>query len=651
MSLPIRKLTLYKHGISVVERGGQVVGERVTLTFHRDQMNDVLKSLVAFDRAGGQVRNIAYDAPEEREEKLARGSIRLSEQATLVDLLRDLRGRQVRVQARKKPGELTVTGLVVGLDVSDEVTFRQGRLSLLTERGIQVLRLQDVEQVALLDGEASADLDFFLRTSLAEPEQRTVTLRLSEGEHDLVVRYLTPSPTWRVSYRFVGEEEVNGTRRAFLQGWGIFDNPFDETLENLQVSLVSGMPISFVYDLYTPVTPKRPEVKEKPVLVAKPIRMEQAIRTRGGQKRSYTMAAEESADFDDFLMAKGAPAAPLTDALSSSTPVAAEGAEQGDLFEYRIKHPVTVQRGEAAMVPILGTEIPYRKEYIYNGQKQPRHPAVVLRFDNSSNLTLEGGPITVMEENTYVGEAILPFTRPNAEILLAIAVDQGVRVREEKKARRHTQRITIQGQFMLFHEYTSQQTSYEVNNNNSHALTLMIEHARQANFDLFGMREPLECTEEHYRWQVEVPAGPSRQVIFTVYERRSNQRREALSRLDHANLTHYLRNKWLDQALANELQELLQLYAEKQRLQGRLTEIESERNRLMKTQEQARKNMSGLKETGDEGALRARYVRQLNQAEDTLAALDNEYTTIKQEEKMLEQRIRTHIGSLGSHTN
>ncbi len=54
MRLPIRQLTLYKHGIGVVVRGGAVSGTSATLTFHKEQMNDVLKSLVAWDRGGGQ---------------------------------------------------------------------------------------------------------------------------------------------------------------------------------------------------------------------------------------------------------------------------------------------------------------------------------------------------------------------------------------------------------------------------------------------------------------------------------------------------------------------------------------------------------------------------------------------------------------------
>lgn len=651
MTLPIRKLTLYKHGISVVERGGAATGERATLTFHRDQMNDVLKSLVAFDVAGGQVRNIAYDAPEDRETKLARGSIHLSDDRSLLDLLRDLRGRAVRVQVSVGEVVQPVEGTVVGLDVGEQAIFVQGRLSLLTAQGLRVLKLRDIVGVELLDPQANTDLDFFLRMNTAEPEQRTVTLRLSDGEHDLVVRYLAPSPTWRVSYRFVGEKEENGERRALLQGWGIFDNPFDEALENVRISLVSGMPISFIYDLYTPFTPQRPEVKEEARVAAAPVMMERAERARkmAPPPAPGMMAAPATRSMEFAAMAgevEESAAYDMRASLATGTEVAAQGEAQGDLFEYRIGHPVTVQRGEAAMVPILGTEIPYRKEHVYNGQKMPRHPVVVLRFDNTSGLTLERGPITAIENDSYLGEAIFPFTRPNAEVLLAIAVDLGVSVREERTSHRETHQITLHREYLVFHEYTTQTTIYEVSNTNAEAVDLLIEHPRQNGFTLLETPDPTEQTENHYRWKVAVPAGPDGHAKFTVRERRLDQRYEQLAALTHDNLSRYLRNKWLDQALGNELQGLLKLYADKQRLQKRLAEIDQERNRLMSTQEQARKNMSGLKETGDEGALRARYVRQLNEAEDILASLEAERQRLLTEDASLEQRIQAFISNL-----
>lgn len=661
MTLSIRKLTLYKHGISVIERRGDVNGDHLTLTFDVNQMNDVLKSLVVYDRAGGQIRNVAYDAPEDRAAKLERGTIHLSPTHTISDLLRDLRGRQVELVVRGS--SRTVKGMVVGVELPASVqegvnlsvtsNVTHGYVTLLIETAIETFLVDTIERLVILDDGAKSDLDFFLRASVIEPQKRSVVFRLSDGAHDMVVRYLAPSPTWRVSYRLVGETTEHGEREALLQGWGIFDNPFDEELENVNVSLVSGMPISFIYDLYTPYTPQRPEIKEEARVVAAPVEMERARRApKAAMARGM---AVESMPAPAPMMAQAGYAADedaesfggVRDALALSSTAQAEGQNQGDLFEYRINTPVTVRRGEAAMVPILMTSLPYRKTYVYNRQKHPRNPMVVLRFDNPGDLTLERGPITVIENDNYLGEAIFPFTRPNAEVLLAIAVDLGITVTEKPKAEQRTNRISLQNQYLLFEEYRWQEVTYEIQNTNSEAVELLIEHPRDSEATLEPESgTPDETTANFYRFNVSVPAGPDGNTTHTVRERRLIYRHEQVRNLTYDALSNYLKNQWLDQALANSLSDFLNMQSQLQQIQQRRARIDQEKNRLTAMQEQARKNMGGLKDTGDEGALRARYVKQLNESEDQLAALETQRTTLTKEEEALNQRIDIFLREL-----
>src|SRR5438270_10786915 len=71
--LPVRQVTLYKHGIGFFERSGQLAaGESARLDFKTAEMNDVLKSLTIEDKGGGKVTGLRYDASEPL-------SVRLSE--------------------------------------------------------------------------------------------------------------------------------------------------------------------------------------------------------------------------------------------------------------------------------------------------------------------------------------------------------------------------------------------------------------------------------------------------------------------------------------------------------------------------------------------------------------------------------------------
>src|ERR1044071_5352425 len=95
--LPIRRMILYKHGVGYFERRGAVAGTALRLSFPRAAMDDVLKSLVALDLGAGQVHGVDFETPEDRAAQIARGSINLSDDRSLLDLLRDLRGRRVRL--------------------------------------------------------------------------------------------------------------------------------------------------------------------------------------------------------------------------------------------------------------------------------------------------------------------------------------------------------------------------------------------------------------------------------------------------------------------------------------------------------------------------------------------------------------------------
>src|SRR5512138_231852 len=116
-TLPIRRMILYKHGVGFFERRGPVAGEEVQFTFRREEINDALKSLTVIDRSGGQVLGVHYETPEDKDARFAEISIDLSPDHSLLDLLRSLRGRTVRL-ALADGGERA--GRLLGVDVDEK---------------------------------------------------------------------------------------------------------------------------------------------------------------------------------------------------------------------------------------------------------------------------------------------------------------------------------------------------------------------------------------------------------------------------------------------------------------------------------------------------------------------------------------------------
>ena len=165
--IAIRRLTLYKHGVGFVERRGAVEGAEVGLVFRADEVNDALKSLLALDLQGGQVLGVHYETPADREARLAESGIHLRPGASLRDLLRGLRGWQVRLTIGAGSNAATYTGRLLGVDTIRGRPLTKARVTLLEADSARIvsLPLADLTNVELLEDRAVHDLRFFLNTS------------------------------------------------------------------------------------------------------------------------------------------------------------------------------------------------------------------------------------------------------------------------------------------------------------------------------------------------------------------------------------------------------------------------------------------------------------------------------------------------------
>jgi hypothetical protein len=695
--LPIRRLVIYKHGVGYFERRGPLNGTSLSLSFPRAAMDDVLKSLIALDLGAGQVLGVDFETPEDRAARVGRGSIHLSDERSLLDLLRDLRGRRVRLTLRTEPmaakeptgaapgppapvatgagpgaraaDPAPVEGLVLGVDVAEDEPLKAPLASLYIpeERQVRPLAVRQIERLEVLDERAAEDLAYFLRASQSEEDRRAATLRLSEGGHDLLVGYVAPAPAWRVSYRVLFEQTTDqrpttndqrpaanadsssaddearsslvvGRSSVLLQGWGLFDNQLDEDLEGVDLTLVAGMPVSFRYRLYEPHTPERPLVADEERTVAGPIEFGGMVPAAEPPPPMPKMAAPALARgmmvADAAAEMAGAPAMFSMEAAESSTQAASAGEERGALFQYRVAHPVTVARGQSAMVPIVSQRLEGRKELLYNGAKLPRHPVASLRMRNETGLTLERGPATVVEQGDYAGEAVLPFTRAGGELIVPYAVELGISVAEEHTGERQTAGVSVRDEYLLVEEWDVQRVVYRIASTLAAPATITLEQPLIHGYALFDTPPPAEQSQGVARW--EAPCLPGAETSFTVLQRMKTARHEHIRGLSGPQLQDYLRRRFLDEATFRALAGVLHIYAQIAQAQARLQQIEQERQRIYRRQQQTQQSLTPLGREGDEGALRTRYVTLLGELEDQLGALAAEEARLKEEIQRLE---------------
>src|SRR5690606_22683347 len=93
-----------------------------------------------------------------------------------------------------------------------------------------------------------------------DKDRKPVEIRFAgEGRRKVRIGYLIETPVWKTSYRL--DLSAAGENEALLQGWAIAENTSGSDWSNVGLSLVSGRPISFIQDLYTPLYLDRPVVQ------------------------------------------------------------------------------------------------------------------------------------------------------------------------------------------------------------------------------------------------------------------------------------------------------------------------------------------------------------------------------------------------------
>jgi len=677
-NLPVKRMVLYKHGVGFFERYGSVGNNAaVTLTFKKEEMNDILKSLAAFPQGEGQVVNVSYETPEEKQAALAKAPIVLSENGALLDLVRSLRGRQIRLhlaessdessrtQSLTTPGsEFVVSGCVVGIDqvkANPDSTL----ISVMTlgsesdsTPNLRTYPLSQIRGLDILDPQSGNDLRYVLELSQAREEQRSVTVLLDRPNEDLLITYVAPTPTWRVSYRLVytpdalpeGSTDSPTTGQLLIQGWGIVDNQLDEDLENVSLTLIAGQPISFVYDLYTPRFIDRPTVQDEERTVPGAVMFEEAL-------MASDAGMDEFADLDALLeapqrsrgsnksMLRSAAPAPMQRSMEKATQIKATGVARGELFQYDVGVPVTMKRGQSAMVPILGATLAGRKQHLFNAEKIPDHPVVTISAKNTTGLTLERGPATVLEADNYVGEAVLSFTPDQGEFFVPYAVDLGVQVKPEASSWEETAAIAFgQNDYLVHDWYLIIRTTYTIENRNPYPINLVIEQRIRPNYEGFDTPEPSEKTADFQRWRMQIAARSSH--FFLVKERQRIARQERISDLTFNTLQSYLDNKYIDKDFYERLHDILDLYRQVRDIEREVQHRNQQQERLAQQQQEASDKLSPLGRDGDEGNLRRRFVTKIEALEDERDRLLREIADLQQQIPALQQRIRDQLRRL-----
>ncbi|MFM9996740.1 MAG: hypothetical protein ACKVU4_13185 [Phycisphaerales bacterium] len=686
--LPITGITLYRSGVGTFERRGLVEGDqRVQLRFKTEQINDILKSMVLLDLDGGRIDAVSYGSKEPLERRLASFGVDISDDPSAGKLLGRLRGTPVKLVT----GEGDVSGTI--MNVESRPTIIGGGadsqpakhdlpwMNLVTASGVKSVNLTTVTGFQILDPVLAEELSKALAALAEHRADRVKTVDVAfrgPGARQIVVAYVHEMPVWKTSYRLIlpdapetKKEDKKPSEGGLptLQGWAIVENTTDEDWQNVRLSLVSGRPVSFQMDLYEPLHVYRPEVPVPTVPGVAPkvyrggfdetavVDRQEALKRPGAPAPSALAMEGDAGGAVAKSVAPGRVAGQgwsrrgaeqnslglSADDLSRySASAQAQAGEIGEVFQYQLKEPVTVERQRSAMLPILSSPIDGRRVSIYNRGEYADHPMRGVELKNSTGLQLMPGPISVFDGSAYAGDAQVGHVSLGDKRLLAYSVDLDVAALTEDGFTATIQKVRIING--LIEQTTKQVTSTAYGFTNKDAKrgrTMLVEHEKASGWDLVDPAKPLEQTGDLYRFELPLKAGESGKLV--VRQERVERQGLQVVGYDLGTLLTYVKDGRASQKVVDAVREAGRLQGVANEIERRIGAMEQEQQGIAQDQNRIRENMRTIDRNTD---LYKRYATKLNEQEDRLEKLNGDLVAARAELVKAREALAAYLRGL-----
>jgi hypothetical protein len=681
--LALERVMLSSGGVGYFEYAAEIEGDAaLALKVNLDQVDDVLKSIVVYDDAGGvgQVRLPGREPLTQVFRDLPFGPQALESPAAL---LNSLQGAEVRAT-----GDRDLKGHILGaraetVTLPDALgTTVRHRVSLVTPEGVRQFILEQAETVEFTDPELQAQVNEALEAIAAHRVRDSRKLEIvaeGTGRRKVRVGYVIAVPLWKTSYR-LGLPAAGQEGPARLRGWAHVDNLSGQDWDGVELTLVSGNPVTFRQALYSAYFVDRPEVPVEVLGRVLPRLDEGVIASReeeaagpGGQafdqdfRLQQRLAMERARDTANEVLeeapamaksqvrglATAMPGAAPGEAMPGGRPLgpaammAAQAREATTQVVFRLPRPVSVADGQSLMVPVADRSVPGARLALYQPATHALHPLAAVRLSNDGETGLPPGSLTLYERaedgaSAYIGDARLSVLPAGDERLVSFALDQKVRIDRESKSEQRILKGRINKGVLELTLSDEQTTLYRIKGPAREPRHVLLEQPVRAGWKIIAPEpEDVELTESHYRIHQDLEADSEATVEVTL--QRSRLQAIQLVRLTDEQLVAYAKTDELDPELREAIAKIGDLRHVVDQHQRRLDQLTDSRKRIFEEQNRIRNNLGRIPSNSD---LYRRYLKKLDDQEDALERIDTEMADAQDDVDAAKDALTKYIAGL-----
>lgn len=683
--IPVDRVILSTSGLANFVHKMQVK-DNATVEFpvRFEQVDDILKSLVIFDRQG-RLGGVTLPGKQPLEQVFKDLPFTQEQLSNPMLLINAYQGAAITL---KGGGNAEISGKVIQVtpeqvELEDGKTVTKHRISVMTAEGMRQALLEDLQSMrfddAKIRGEIARALDSIRENGTSERRMLTVSLP-GEGARPVTLSYVVDAPLWKTAYRLVLPEGEGKDKKGLLQGWAVVENMTASDWNNVDMTLVSGNPVTFRQSLYESYYVQRPEIPVQvfgrvmprtdsgavstasdmerrdygnvvggapPAPASAP--MMKAMRARGEsmQLQAMEMSADSAVAYEGgAAMSSGGYGGMRNVAQAAS---AAQSAEATTQVLFRFPDRFSLKSGQSMMLPFVSREVPMERVALYQPDTHPRHPLAAVELKNDGDTGLPPGVLTLYEESallkgtSFVGDANMPVVARGDKRMVSYALDSKTAIDREQKSQSTEGRISVSQGVMRTAMTTRYETIYTIKAPEKEERTVVIEHPRMGDYQIVSPDpKEVEVTDTHYRIRLPVKAG-EKKTLNVVLEHQGWQS-YTIASFSTPQLAAYATDRGqLDASTRKAFARMAEVRRNMDDIDRKSAELQRQRSVIFEDQQRVRENLRSLTGTSD---VQQRYLNKLNEQEDLISKIDAQRDDMAAKRQKLESDLNKLIAEL-----
>ena len=321
----------------------------------------------------------------------------------------------------------------------------------------------------------------------------------------------------------------------------------------------------------------------------------------------------------------------------------AEAGNAGEMFAFTPSKPITLERQQSTMIPLTLATLPAEKYSVFSSipYNERVNPKFCISIENTSGLKLPAGPITVLDGGEYSGDALLEFL-PEAEKRL-IAYGDDIEVTGSKRAdsTRTIETIKMADGVMTTSYRQVQSTIYLIRNANKKERTVIVEHAKNAGFELTSKQALAETTANKYRFKFKAAGNTGTEL--KVEEARTYQSTQKIFDMNSNTFISYTTNSEIPEKVRKAFASIITEKEKVSAAEKALKTLQDRQTEIGKEQDRVRRNLEAV---GSESQQGRAFLTKLLKLETELDELKTDITTATEQLTNAQQKFAAFVKNI-----